>query len=96
MTLRRLVLDLLMPHEPGIVTYALRIESLDGVDGVTVDVLEEDVDTKTVEVTIEGEDLSLEAVVSIVKELGGALHSVDQASAGSRITEPQASQHQRR
>ena len=89
MSVRRIVLDVLMSHEPGIVTYAEKLSDLEGTDGVTVDVVEEDEQTKTVEVTFEGENLSLDAIKAVIQELGGAVHSVDLVSAGDRIVEPQ-------
>ena len=89
MPIRRIVLDVLMSHDPGIVTYAERLSDLDGTDGVTVDVVEEDEQTKTVEVTFEGDNLSIDAIKAVIQELGGAVHSVDLVSAGDRIVEPQ-------
>jgi uncharacterized protein len=91
MPIRRIVLDVLMSHEPGIVTYAEKLSELEGTDGVTVDVVEEDEQTKTVEVTFEGENLSIDAIRAVIQELGGAVHSVDLVSAGDRIVEPQGS-----
>jgi hypothetical protein len=85
MPLLRLVLDLLVPHSPGVVIYAERLADLEGVDGVTVDVIEADAQTKTLEVTIEGSHLPFDRVSEIVDSLGGALHSVDEVSAGTRI-----------
>ncbi|MBD3369808.1 hypothetical protein GF402_05525, partial [Candidatus Fermentibacteria bacterium] len=42
MTVRRLVIDVLIPHHPSEVVYANRVSSLDGTDGVTVHMLEVD------------------------------------------------------
>lgn len=89
MPIRRIVLDVLMAHDPGIVTYAEKLSDLEGTDGVTVDVVEEDEQTKTVEVTFEGDNLSIDAIKAVIQELGGAVHSVDLVSAGDRIVEPQ-------
>ena len=85
MAVRRLVLDLLVPHEPSVVVYAERLSELNGVEGVTVDVIEADAQTKTLEVTMEGTALVFEDVAEVIKSLGGALHSVDEVSAGNRI-----------
>jgi len=87
MTIRRLVIDVLIPHHPEVIEYAQRISSLDGTDGLALHVLEHDESTKTVEMTIEGENLSLDSIKEIVEELGGSVHSVDMVSAGSRIVE---------
>jgi uncharacterized protein len=85
MALRRIVLDVLVPHEPSVLAYAKRLGEMEGTEGVTVHVLEQDEQTKTIEVTIEGADLSFDAIKSMIGELGGAVHSIDQVSVGSRI-----------
>ena len=90
MTVRRLVIDVLIPHEPGEIVYAERISELEGTEGVTVHVMEVDEKTKTVEMTIEGEALSFEDIKKVIEELGGAVHSVDRVSAGSRIVDSKA------
>jgi uncharacterized protein len=90
MAIKMLVIDVLAPHEPDVLVYAERISELDGADGVTVHVLEVDEKTKSVEMTIEGEDLSFEAIKKIIEELGGSIHSIDLVSAGSKVVESKA------
>jgi len=90
MTIRRLVIDVLIPHEPSEIVYAERLSELNGTEGATVHVLEVDEKTKTVEITIEGEALSFEDIKEIIEELGGSVHSVDRVSAGSRIVDSKA------
>lgn len=90
MAVRRLVIDMLIPHEPSEVTYAEKLSELNGVEGVTLHVLEVDEKTKTVEMTMEGENLSLEDVRAVIEELGGSVHSVDRVSAGSRVVDSKA------
>jgi hypothetical protein len=87
MPVRRLVIDVLMPLEPSIVSYAEKISSLDNTDGVNIHVLEIDEKTRTVEMTIEGEDLSFETIKKVIEDMGGSVHSIDRVSAGSRIVE---------
>ena len=87
MTIRRLIIDMLIPHHPEVIEYAQRISSLNGTDGVALQVVEHDERTKTIEMTVEGDDLSLNSIKKIVEELGGSVHSVDMVSAGSRIVE---------
>jgi hypothetical protein len=90
MTVRRLVIDVLIPHDPSEIVYAERISELDGIEGITVHVMEVDEKTKTVEMTIEGEALSFEDIKKVIEELGGSVHSVDRVSAGSRIVDSKA------
>jgi len=85
MQLRRLVLDVLIPHEPSVLEYAERISGLQGVEGLTLYVSAMDERTRTVEVTIEGESLTFESIKEVVEELGGSVHSIDEVSAGARV-----------
>lgn len=90
MPVRRLVIDVLIPHEPSEITYAEKISELEKTEGVTIHVLEVDERTKTIEMTIEGEDLSFEAIKKVIEELGGSVHSIDWVSAGVKIVESKA------
>ena len=87
MTVKRLVIDVLIPHEPNEIVYAERVSELDGIEGVGLNVLEVDEKTKTVEMTIEGDDLSFEDIKKTINDLGGSVHSIDRVSAGSRIVD---------
>jgi len=91
MAIRRLVIDVLIPHEPDETVYAEKIAALDNIDGVTLRVTEVDERTKTTEITIEGEAVSFESVKKAIEDIGGSVHSIDQVSAGSRIVEIQTS-----
>jgi hypothetical protein len=88
MQIKRIVIDVLLPHEPSVLVYAERIGKVNEVDGVTISVLEIDEKTRTVEMTIEGNDIPFDVVKGIVEELGGSIHSIDEVSTGSRIVKP--------
>lgn len=90
MVIKRMVIDVLLPHQPDILTYAEKIGELEGTAGVSVNVLEQDDKTRTVEMTIEGESLPFEQIKQVIEDLGGSVHSIDQVSAGSKIVEPKA------
>jgi hypothetical protein len=85
--IKRLVLDVLKPHEPSVLELAITLSNLKGVSGVNVDVQEIDRKTETVKVTIEGTDIQFEDIRRVIKEAGGALHSIDQVSAGKKLVE---------
>jgi hypothetical protein len=87
MAIKRIVIDVLIPHEPDILVYAEHISKLDETLNVDIHVLEHDERTKTVEMTIEGEAISFEDVKKAIEDLGGSIHSIDQVSAGSKIIE---------
>ena len=85
MKIRRLILDVLKPHEPTVIEYADKITELEGIEGLTLNVMEIDNKTQSVEISVEGEDVPYEQIRTVIENLGGAIHSVDQVSAGSRI-----------
>ena len=87
MTIKKMVIDVLIPHEPDILVYAEDISKLDRALSVVIHVLEHDERTKTVEMTIESDAISFEDVKNAIEDLGGSIHSIDQVSAGSKIIE---------
>lgn len=85
--LRRVVLDLLKPHEPTTLEFARRVAAADGVTGVNVTVIEVDSEVENVKMTVEGDDVDFDAVEEAISELGGSLHSIDQVACGDRLVE---------
>ncbi|MEF8785550.1 MAG: DUF211 domain-containing protein [Haloarculaceae archaeon] len=83
--IRRLVIDVLKPHEPALVDFTDRITETEGVDAATASLIELDQEVQNVKVSIEGEDLALEAVEETVDHLGGTVHSVDEVACGDHI-----------
>ena len=75
--LKRLVLDVLKPHQPSVLEFARAIAATDAGYHVTLTVLEMDEKTESLEVVIEGANVELEAIVSTINELGASLHSID-------------------
>lgn len=85
--LRRLVLDILKPHEPRIVEFTKEIGEIDGVDGITANLMEIDEDVRTVRIALEGDELDLDVIEAKVNDLGGSIHSIDEVSYGKVIVE---------
>ena len=86
--LRRIVLDILKPIKGlSIIDVGREIASLPGIDGVNITVREIDVETVTLSMTIEGQDIDFTAVREKLEELGCIIHSIDQVIAGSKIVE---------
>jgi hypothetical protein len=83
--LRRLVLDTLKPLEPTIIELAQQISELPGVDSVNISIYEIDRKVENAKVTIEGPDIQFAAVKELIKDLGGSIHSIDEAVAGKSI-----------
>jgi hypothetical protein len=40
MAIKRLVIDVLIPHEPSEIDYAVRISELEGIDGTTISAID--------------------------------------------------------
>ena len=88
MNIRRLVLDVdKAVSRPSVVEIARTIEQFPGVEGVNVTVTEIDIETVGMEVTIEGENLDYDALVSSIDSTGAVVHSVDEVVSGSKIVE---------
>lgn len=84
---RRIVLDVLKPHEPRLPAFASRMADTDGVAAARASLIELDAEVQNVELTLEGEDLDLGVVEAAVEELGGTVHSIDQVASGEYILE---------
>ncbi|MDH3387183.1 MAG: DUF211 domain-containing protein [Gammaproteobacteria bacterium] len=80
---KRLVLDVLKPHQPNALDFAQAIATAGGNYRVRVAVLEVDEKTETLEVVVEGDTIDFEAVQSGISDLGGSLHSIDEVEVQS-------------
>ncbi len=85
--IRRLVLDVLKPHQPTMLTIADKLGDLDGVHGVDITLLEIDSKVENIKVTIEGDDIDFQAVAEVVQDAGGSVHSIDKVSTGTQLVE---------
>jgi hypothetical protein len=84
---RRLVVDVLKPHDPPLIEFTDRLTEVEGVAGVTASLIELDTEVQNVKLTVEGADLAFDAVEDRVEGLGGTVHSVDQVSCGEYVVE---------
>lgn len=84
--IRKLVLDVLKPHEPNIAVFAEELTNVDGIEGVNISLYEIDKEVENVKVTLLGE-LNLETIENKIEDLGATVHSVDEASAGEKLVE---------
>ena len=94
MAVKRLVIDVLIPHDPDIIVFSESIAEIPGVDGATVHVLEIDEKTKSVEITIEGRELIFTDIEKVIEERGGSIHSIDMVSAGMKLIDSQVTRHE--
>lgn len=85
--LKRLVLDVLKPHNPSIIDVAQQLSVLDGISGVNVSIKEVDQETETVKITIKGNSIDYDLVEETIREVGAVIHSVDNVSAGKELVD---------
>ena len=85
--IRRLVLDVLKPHDPDMTELAQEISAMEGVEAVNMALVEIDEEVENIKATIEGEGLDLDKLRESIQDLGGSLHSVDEIVCGSRTIE---------
>jgi len=76
----RLVLDVLKPHQPTIIELGRALGKLNGVNQIDIVLREVDVNTETVKIIIEGEDINYKEVSEVITHFGAAIHSVDEVS----------------
>jgi hypothetical protein len=84
---RRVILDVLKPHNPTIIELTQTIASLEGVSGVNCVVEEVDQETESIKLTIEGLSIVFEEVQKVIESMGGAIHSIDSVSVGRKMVE---------
>lgn len=87
---RRVVLDLLKPHDPTTLELTRAVADAQGVAGVNTTVIEVDAEVENVKLTVEGEAIDFGAVEAVVTELGGSIHSIDQVACGEHLVEESA------
>ena len=86
-TITKLVLDVLKPHQPSIVEFAVALTKVKGVERVDSSVVEVDAETETIKVVVEGKDLEVDAIAEKIRDLRGVVHSVDAVVAEVRRSE---------
>lgn len=85
--IRRLVLDVLKPHNPGVVELSEELSNLEGVEGVNIIIYEIDQKVENAKVVIAGTSIDFERIKKKLEEMGATIHSVDEVAAGKRIVE---------
>ena len=84
---RRLVLDVLKPHQPSNIVVAKKLSELDNIEGVNIALNEIDQNTETLKITIVGVDIDYDNIKKTLEELGAVVHSIDEIVAGKKIVE---------
>lgn len=84
--LKRIVLDVLKPHQPTILEFASTIADLHINSRVKITVTEVDDKTETTVMIIEGDDLPYSAIEEKIMSLGASIHSIDEVDVSNDIT----------
>jgi hypothetical protein len=83
---RRLQLDVdKAVARPDLIDLAEAIDGVTGVEAVNITVTDIDVETMSTEVTIEGDNIDINALFAAIEKVGAALHSIDEVVVGDRI-----------
>jgi hypothetical protein len=86
--LRRIVLDVLKPHEPSLDVISTElVGQFDEIDAVNITVYEIDQKTQNVKLTIQGMNLDFSKIKVALEGFNCAIHSIDQVIAGKYIIE---------
>lgn len=88
MKIRRLLLDVDKAiQQPEIVDIAKAIDVAPGVEALNITVTEIDVQTVGMDVTVEGNDIDLDALIRAIESTGAVVNSIDELVAGDRLIE---------
>ena len=75
---RKIVLDVLKPHQPNALDFSSTIASLGEDYLVKLVVTEVDKKTESTIVTIEGVDINFELIKLAIEKMGASVHSIDE------------------
>jgi hypothetical protein len=78
---KRILLDVLKPHQPGALEFTQTLADLDPGYRVNLTVDEVDENTESIILVIEGDDIQFDAIDQAIKKMGGTIHSVDEVEA---------------
>jgi uncharacterized protein len=75
---RRLVLDVLKPHQPNALDFSSTLANLGADYRVRLTVTEVDKKTESTIVTIEGADIHFDDIKAAIEQMGASVHSIDE------------------
>jgi len=76
--IRKLVLDVLKPHQPNALEFAAALADQGPDYRVRLTVTEMDEKTESTIIVITGRDIEFEAIEEAIKRMGASLHSIDE------------------
>lgn len=75
---KRIVLDILKPHQPNALEFSQAIARTGKDYQVRLTVIEIDEKTETVQLEVEGNAIDFEMIQSAITSMAGSLHSIDE------------------
>jgi hypothetical protein len=84
---KRLVIDVLKPHDPSTIEFARHVAETTDVDAVNATLLELDRKVKNIKLTLEGGAIEYDEIEAAVEDAGGSIHSIDQVVCGEYLVE---------
>jgi hypothetical protein len=82
---KRLVLDILKPHQPNSLEFTRTLAEVGDDYHVSLTVIEIDENTESVEVEIKARNIDFEAVQAAITAMSGSLHSIDVVEVDSEV-----------
>jgi len=80
---RKIVLDVLKPHQPNALEFSLALAAAGSEYRVNLTVIEVDEKTETLRIVIEAAAVDFAAVEAAIKRMGGSVHSIDEVEVTS-------------
>jgi hypothetical protein len=77
-SVKRIMLDVLKPHQPNALEFSQAIAKAGEDYRVRLTVIEMDENTETLQLEVEGSVIDFEAIETAITSMGGSLHSIDQ------------------
>jgi hypothetical protein len=81
--IKRVVLDVLKPHQPNALEFSRAIAEVGAGYLVRLTVLEMDENTESLQIEIEAETIDFDAIQAVITSMGGSLHSIDEVEVQS-------------
>lgn len=75
---RKLVLDVLKPHQPNALDFSAALADLGKDYRVKLIVTELDKSTESTIITIEGTDIQFDDIKTVIEKMGASVHSIDE------------------
>ncbi|MEA3547239.1 MAG: DUF211 domain-containing protein [Thermodesulfobacteriota bacterium] len=84
--IRKVILDVLKPHQPNAVDFATALADLSPDYKLRITVVEVDEKTESIIVVLEGENIEFDPVTELIKKMGASVHSIDEVEVyGSKM-----------